>query len=103
MAVIGYSLWIVPFMLIGLAMVRAQLEYVRHYREYHNVDLPLPMDLPGRLIDPRISRQLWRIVWEPQQDPPLELLRRRVVRYWYTAIGYAFVGWIILLAVGFTH
>ena len=68
-----------------ITMARAQDRYLRRYREYHQVDLPLPHEGPLRVgalgLHSRTSKRIKRAYFEPQADPVLEQMRRRVV--WY--------------------
>jgi hypothetical protein len=75
------------YALLVIAMSYAQKRYLRHYREHHNVDLPLPEELttlslvrePGRTY--HLQRRIRGLYFEPQADRELERLRRRVLLY----------------------
>lgn len=97
---IGVALWIIPFLIAGGWMQKANWRYIHLYREMHDVELLLPGegDTPRTQLQsfaPSSSWRLWRILWEPQADPALERARRTVVRrFWIMNVflwGGAFI------------
>lgn len=106
---LGMVLYAVPFLSAAAWMILAQIRYVGLYREVHGDVVPLPRDSTRRYLgdpqrwfreSPSLSWRLWRIIWEPQDDPALESARRRVVRRWWLLVTFMVVGFPIPLVVG---
>lgn len=97
----GVLVYVAPFLVAGVWMLRAQLRYVRLYRETVGQHVLSPEELgrryaadPGGWLrdSPAVSWTLWRIVWERQRDAELEKARRRVVWRWWLVVGVMVVG-----------
>ncbi len=74
-------------------MTRSQLRYLRAYREAYGIALPLPGE-EGYVDFDAVALKL-RLYREPQPNPDLEHLRRRLARKTWLTFAYGFGGLIL--------
>lgn len=94
--------WGAVHVLLVIAMSRAQMRYIRRYREHHQVNLPMAWERPSVYAAPlenyRATRRILRSYFEPQAAPDLERLRRRVLLCMGSILGNWTVGPLLYIA-----
>lgn len=98
---VGGALWLVPSLILGVWMTRAQRRYIDQYRSVNGVNrVPSADDSWTVMSDPFVGKRWWDIVWEKQSVPELEHARREVVWRFKVCAVYVFGGSLIPFMLG---
>jgi hypothetical protein len=96
---LGIALWIGPYAFLVFRMGRLQQAYLRACRETYRIALPLVGE-DGYVDFEAVALKL-RLYREPQPDPDLEYLRRRLAHQTQLTFTYGFGG--LALPVVFSY
>jgi hypothetical protein len=97
-----FLLVFVPISAVAYWASRAQVDYLRRYREVHGLDFPIAGEeiSPSEGIKASISNaKRSHLLWEPQPEAEIEAARRRAVRRYYVGIAALIWGSVMCLLI----